>query len=52
MSQFTPTANSTIARGVLPLEYKIVLNYAEKLGLREGYFQDATSSSSAFIPEF
>lgn len=52
MSQFTPTPNSTISRALYPLEYKIVLSHAEKLGLERGYFQDFDSSSEGFIPEF
>ena len=52
MSQFTPTPNSKIKRGIMPLEYKIILAYAEKLGLTEGYFQDMASSDKAFIPDF
>lgn len=52
MSQFTPTPNSEIKRGIMPLEYKIVLSYAEKLGLNEGYFQEISSSSQSFIPDF
>lgn len=52
MSQFTPTPNSSIDRALLPLEYKIVLSYAQKIGLTEGYFQEISSSSTTFIPEF
>ena len=52
MSQFTPTEKSSIVRSLYPLEYKIVMSYAEKIGLLEGYFQEMTSSSDAFIPDF
>lgn len=52
MSQFTPTKNTEISRGVYPLEYKIVCAYAEKLGLNKGYIQDFSSSREEFIPEF
>ena len=52
MSQFTPTGRGEINRKIYPLEYKIVLSYAEKLGLDKGYFQDFASADEGFIPEF
>ena len=52
MCQFTPTKFSSIKRTLYPLEYKLVLKYAQKLGLTEGYMQDMSSSSEAFIPNF
>ena len=52
MSQFTPTQNSQLQRKIYPLEYKLVLSHAEKLGLNHGYIQDYCSSSEDFIPEF
>ena len=52
MCQFTPTINSSIKRKVLPLEYKRVLAYAEKLGLKDGYFQGQDSADDGFIPQF
>ena len=52
MCQFTPTENSSIKRKILPLEYKRVLAYAEKLGLNDGYFQGQDSADEGFIPEF
>ena len=51
MSQFTPTKGD-IKRKLFPLEYKIVLSYADKLGLKNGYIQDCGSASDDFIPEF
>ena len=51
MSQFTPIGDK-IKRKIYPLEYKIVLSYAEKIGLTEGYFQDYDSADDNFIPEF
>ena len=51
MGQFTPMGK-IIRDRLKPLEYKIVLSYAEKLGLTEGYFQDLDSSSDKFIPNF
>lgn len=51
MSQFTPIGES-LTRKIYPLEYKIVLDYAEKLGLVDGYFQDFESADKNFIPKF
>lgn len=52
MCQFTPTKNSTIKTRLSPLEYKIVVNFALKLGLDQGYIQDFESASENFIPDF
>lgn len=52
MSQFTPTKESPIKNRVSPLEFKIVLAHARKIGLDKGYFQDLSSSSTEFIPKF
>ena len=51
MSQFTPVGESK-SRKILPLEYKLVLNHAEKLKLNKGYFQDFSSSTEEFVPDF
>lgn len=51
MGQFTPVGN-LIKERLKPLEYKIVLGYAEKLGLTDGYFQDLESADETFIPKF
>ena len=51
MSQFTPTKGD-IKRKLYPLEYKIVLSYVDKLGLKNGYIQEFVSASDDFIPEF
>lgn len=50
MGQFTPTRGE-LNRKLIPLEYKAVLSHAEKLNLN-GYFQELTSASEDFIPEF
>ena len=52
MSQFTPTGRGEFNRKIYPLEYKLVLSYAEKIGLTEGYFQDFSSADDNFIPKF
>ena len=51
MSQFTPVGD-TLKRRIYPLEYKIVLDFAQKIGLNEGYFQDFASADKNFIPKF
>jgi len=56
MNQYLPCFKSCeypeINRKVSPLEYKRVLNYAIKLGFKQIYSQDLSSSSEEFIPEF
>ncbi len=51
MGQFTPI-RGRIKEGLKPLEYKLILSHAEKLGLSEGYFQELESASENFIPQF
>lgn len=51
MSQFVPIGKD-FDRKILPIEYKIVLSYAKKIGLTNGYFQDVTSANDKFIPKF
>ena len=52
MCQFTPTGRGELERKIYPLEYKIVINYAEKLDLTDGYIQEYTSADENFIPNF
>lgn len=56
MSQYTPYGeaikDSLLGRKLKPLEYKIVVNYAQKLGFENGYIQDYKSANECFIPEF
>ena len=52
MSQFTPNGKSILNRKITAIEYKVVLSHAEKLGLTNGYFQDFSSASETFIPDF
>lgn len=52
MCQFTPNGRGSLNRKIIPLEYKIVENYALKLGLINGYFQDFESASDKFVPKF
>lgn len=52
MAQFTPIPQSPIKTGIKPLEQKIVLAHAQKIGLDQGYFQDLQSNDANFIPKF
>ncbi len=52
MSQFIPLYNSPIKRKLYPLEYKIVLNHALKIGLNKGFIQDYSSADENFVPDF
>ena len=52
MCQFTPNGRGSLNRKIIPLEYKIIENYALKLGLINGYFQDFESASDKFVPKF
>lgn len=51
MSQFIPFGKP-FDRKLLPLEYKIVVSHAKKLGLNHGYIQDLESAKSEFVPKF
>lgn len=54
MGQYTPCHNAKyfeeINRKITPLEYKIVINHAKKLGLTSGFVQDLESASQKYIP--
>lgn len=54
MCQYTPyfmaSKHPEINRTITPLEYKIVLNYANKLGIENGFSQDMQSASKSYIP--
>ncbi|MGN1221828.1 MAG: radical SAM protein [Christensenellales bacterium] len=54
MSQYFPChesyKHSEINRTITPLEYKIVLNYAIKLGLTNGFMQEFESATSKYVP--
>lgn len=52
MSQFIPSGELKNGRKINNLEYKTVLSHANKLGLNEGYFQELSSSSEDYIPNF
>lgn len=56
MSQFVPMNNlqkfPEINRPLKPLEYKIVVNYAKKLGLNNSLVQELSSATTAMLPNF
>lgn len=52
MSQFTPTGNSTIKRGVSPLENKLVLARAEQLPNEYVFAQELSSCGKEYVPEW
>ena len=56
MSQYIPCYKANnfkeINRTLKPLEYKIVVNYANKLGFSNGFVQELTSADSKYTPKF
>lgn len=56
MSQFTPTdiceKKNILNKRVSKKEYELIVNYALKKNLTEGYIQELSSASKDFIPEF
>lgn len=52
MSQFTPTAESSIQRRLKPIEYKAVVRHAEKCGFENAFIQDEASADSSYTPDF
>ena len=56
MNQYTPygtaVGHKVIGRKVKPLEYKLIVSYAEKLGFTNAYIQDSDSADECYIPQF
>lgn len=54
MNQYTPCyrACPPVDRKLTPLEYKVVVAHAIKLGFKNGFIQDEESASCEFIPDF
>ena len=54
MNQYTPMPDmpSPLNRKVTHAEYEELLSYAEKLGLKNGFFQDFGTAEESFIPAF
>lgn len=56
MGQYTPYFNASkfpeINRKLKPVEYKLVINYFNKLGLKNGFMQSLDSADENYIPPF
>lgn len=56
MGQYTPYFNASkfpeINRKLKPVEYKLVINHFNKLGLKNGFMQSLDSADENFIPPF
>ena len=56
MGQYIPCGQAKeyppLDRKLKPLEYKIALSYAEKLGFVNAFVQDEESADEAFVPDF
>ncbi|MCH5165982.1 MAG: 4Fe-4S cluster-binding domain-containing protein [Clostridiales bacterium] len=52
MSQFTPNGVGEPHEKLRKIEYKAVAEHALKLGFGSGYFQQFSSASSSYTPEF
>ncbi len=54
MSQYTPTADmeSPLDRRVTVEEYRELVKYAERIGLKNGFVQEHGSATESFIPPF
>lgn len=54
MSQYTPIAGVSppLDRRVTQREYSDLVNYAERLGVKNAFTQDISSSSEIYIPKF
>jgi putative pyruvate formate lyase activating enzyme len=54
MNQYTPAQGMTppLNRRVTRGEYREMLDYAEKLGIKNGFTQDFGTASESFIPKF
>ncbi len=56
MGQYTPCYNAKnfeeINRKLKPIEYKLVLNYFQKIELKNGFMQSLDSADESYIPPF
>lgn len=56
MGQYTPYYNAKnfeeINRKLKPIEYKLVLNHFQKIGLKNGFMQSLDSADESYIPPF
>ncbi len=54
MSQYTPSSDlpSPLNRRVTLSEYRELLDYAERLGVKNAFIQDISSANECYIPDF
>lgn len=54
MNQYTPMPDMSppLNRKVTHSEYEELLSYAEKIGLKNGFYQDYGTAKESFIPAF
>ena len=54
MNQYTPMPGMAhpLDRAVTREEYESLLDYAEKIGLKNGFIQEFGTAKESFIPEF
>lgn len=57
MSQYTPPSVTSalpdeLNRSVTSREYRFLINYASRIGIKNAYVQEGTSASESFIPAF
>ena len=52
MSQFTPNGVGEPHTRLKPIEYKLVVEHAVKLGFKNGYMQDFSSADKTYTPKF
>lgn len=56
LNQYTPTkpvsTHPILSTRPKPIEYKLLVEHAKKLNLKNAYMQDATSATKNYIPDF
>ena len=55
MSQYTPPKNIEFEELQYPIrdyQYREIVDYAEKIGIKNAYIQDGEAAGESFIPEF
>lgn len=56
MNQYTPLPHvrscPELARTISPAEYEKILDFADKIGIEQGYMQEGGTASESFIPAF
>lgn len=56
MNQYTPLPHVSsypeLARTISPDEYEKILDFADKIGIEQGYMQEGGTASESFIPAF